>query len=534
MPALATDAVDAVVIGAGHNGLVAANLLADAGWQVLVLESTDRPGGAVRSERDFLAPGFTSDVFSAFYPLAAASPVLRSLMLQEHGLAWTHAPLVFAHAFDDGRAAVISRDLDETAACLDELHPGDGATWRRWALQWADLGPTLLDALFRPFPPVRPGLAMARRLGLRGGLRAARVGVLPVRHFAQQEGLGDGLATTLAGNALHTDLTPESAGSAVFGLLLVQLAQHHGFPVPVGGADRLVHALVSRLQSVGGELRCDSPVRRVLVRDGAAAGVELADGTRVRAARAVLADVPAPILYDQLLGRDLLPPGLRRDLDRFEWGDGTVKVDWALSAPIPWRNPQAARAGTVHLGADLDGLTRYAADLATGTTPTDPFVILGQMTTTDPTRSPAGTESAWAYTHVPMRRDWPGSDVGAVAARIEAAVERVAPGFRDLVVGRHVQGPPDLQRTDPALVGGSINGGTSALHQQLVLRPTPGLGRPDTFLPGLFLAGSSAHPGGGVHGAPGSNAARAALRRARLGTRPYDATVTALQRHLSN
>jgi len=316
-------------------------------------------------------------------------------------------------------------------------------------------------------------------------------------------------------------------------LLLCQLGQHHGFPVPRGGADRLVAALEARLVARGGEVRCQSPVRRVLVQDGRAAGVELADGGTVRAARAVLADVPAPILLERLLGPDLLPARLRADLDRFEWGDGTIKVDWALSGKIPWRNPDVSDAGTVHLGVDLDGLTRYAGALATGSVPEDPFVVLGQMTTADPARSPAGTESAWGYSHVPWHRSWTSADVEPIARRMEDAVERIAPGFRDLIVGRVVRGPHDLEDTDPALVGGSINGGTAAIQQQLVFRPTPGLGRADTFLPGLFLAGSSAHPGGGVHGAAGANAAKAALRRARVGRPVYDGTVTRLQRHLS-
>jgi len=294
-----------------------------------------------------------------------------------------------------------------------------------------------------------------------------------------------------------------------------------------------VSALVSRLESRGGEVRLSSPVRRVLIRDGRAAGVQLDGGEQLVASRAVLADVPAPTLYEKLLGRDVLPDRLRRDLDNFQWGDGTVKVDWALSGKVPWREPDLGRAGTVHLGVDLNGLTRYSADLATGRIPEKPFVLLGQMTTADASRSPEGTESAWGYSHVPKRDRWSPEDVDVVTTRMEDAVERLAPGFRDLVVGRLVQGPGDIERTDPGLVGGSINGGTAAIHQQLVFRPTPGLGRADTFVPGLFLAGSSAHPGGGVHGAPGSNAARAALRRAQVGRLAYDGTVGALQRHLN-
>jgi len=524
---------DAVVVGGGHNGLVAANLLADAGWQVVVVEATDRVGGAVRSEPDTPAPGFTCDVFSAFYPLAAASPVLGALRLDEHGLRWRHAPLVLGHAFDDGRAAVLSRDVDETAASLDAFHRGDGDAWRRWTQRWAELEGPALGALLQPFPPVRAALGMARQFGLSGSLRAARTAVLPVRRFVTEEFGGDGAAMIVAGNALHTDLAPESAGSAIYGMLLAQLGQHHGFPVPEGGADRLVTALVSRLESRAGAVRCSSPVHRVIVRDGRAAGVQLEGGERLMASRAVLADIPAPILYEQLVGRDLLPDRLRRDLEHFAWGDGTVKVDWALSGPVPWRAGELGQAGTVHLGVDLDGLTRYSADLATGRTPERPFALFGQMTTADPTRSPRGTESAWAYTHVPVRDRWTAEDVEQVVTGVEAAVERVAPGFRDLVVGRLVQGPGDIESTDPALVGGTVNGGTAAIHQQLVFRPTPGLGRADTFLPGLFLAGSSAHPGGGVHGAPGSNAARAALRRAQVGSRTYDATVGALQRYVN-
>lgn len=525
---------DAVVIGAGHNGLVAANLLADAGWQVLVLEATDRAGGAVRSQRDSPAPGYTSDVFSAFYPLGAASPVLRGLHLEDFGLEWSHAPLVLAHAFDDGRAALLARDVERTATSLDEFSPGDGETWRRWTRMWAELENDALRLLFRPFPPIRPGMSLVRRLGLRQGLRAARFAVLPIRSLVREEKLGAGAAALLAGNALHTDLTPESAASAVYGVLLCQLGQHHGFPVPRGGADRLVAALEARLASRGGEIRCLSPVRRVLVTEGNATGVELADGKTVRASRAVLADVPAPILFERLLAPDLLPARLRSDLDRFEWGDATVKVDWALSGKIPWTNPDVGDAGTVHLGVDLDGLTRYAGALATRAVPEHPFVVLGQMTTSDPSRSPAGTESAWGYSHVPWHRSWTSADVEPVARRMEEAVERIAPGFRDLVVGRVVRGPHDLEDIDPALVGGSINGGTAAVHQQLVFRPTPGLGRADTFVPGLFLAGSSAHPGGGVHGAAGANAAKAALRRSRVGRPVYDGTVTRLQRHLSS
>ncbi|MFF1798414.1 phytoene desaturase family protein, partial [Kitasatospora sp. NPDC058263] len=265
----------------------------------------------------------------------------------------------------------------------------------------------------------------------------------------------------------------------------------------------------------------------VVVRGGRALGVRTADGQSHRARRAVLADVPAPTLYGALVGWEHLPPRTRADLRRFQWDFSTVKVDWALNGPIPWTAPEAAAAGTVHLGADLDELSDYALQLSTGRLPRRPFALLGQMTTTDPGRSPAGTESAWAYTHVPqvIRDDlgdagitgrWDTRETEAMAERIEDQVERFAPGFRDRIVARRVLTPPLLEERDPSLVGGAINGGTTAPHQQLVFRPVPGTGRPETPVAGLYLASSSAHPGGGVHGACGANAARAALRSHRL------------------
>ena len=517
--------VDAVVIGSGPNGLVAANLLADAGWDVLVLEAQSTPGGAVRSA-EITAPGFVSDLYSSFYPLALGSPVMRGLALEDQGLRWRHAPQVLAHPLVDGRAAVLSRDLAQTAASVDSFGAGDGAAWTRIAAQWQHLNGPLIDALFTPLPPVRPAVRLLRALGPAEALRFARFAVLPVRRYAQEEFAGEGAALLLAGNALHTNLSTDAPGSAVFGWLLAMLGQDVGFPVPEGGAGRLTHALVSRLRARGGQLECSARVTGVVVRGGRAVGVHTADGQAISVRRAVLADVSAPALYLHLIGRDHLPLRLIDDLERFEWDDATVKVDWALSGPIPWTNPAVGEAGTVHLGAGSGGMADLLTtghQLSAGMIPAEPFLLLGQMTTTDPTRSPAGTESAWGYTHLPARPrgDAGGSLVGdwsdpderqQMVDRIEARLEIYAPGFRDRVLARHVQFPGDLQQADANLVSGAIGGGTSALHQQLVFRPTSSLGRPETFVAGLYLASASAHPGAGVHGACGANAARAALR----------------------
>ncbi|MEV7141436.1 phytoene desaturase family protein [Streptomyces tauricus] len=514
---------DAVVIGAGPNGLVAANLLADEGWSVEVLEEQEEPGGAVRHDHG-VDPDFTSDLFSSFYPLAAASPVLSGLHLERYGLHWSHAPRVLAHPLSDGRCAVLGRDVDDTAASLDVFADGDGDAWRELHRIWDRLRPDLLEALFTPFPPVRSGARLAMRLRTAGGLRLARSMVLPVRRLGEEEFRGEGGRLLLAGNALHADLAPEAAGSGGFGWLMSMLGQTYGFPVPVGGSGALIGALTRRLKERGGVLRCGERVSRVVVREGRAVAVRTAGGETVSAGRAVLADVSAPALYGELVDSADLPPQVLADLRRFQWDFATFKVDWALDGSVPWQAPEAAGAGTVHLADGVDELTRFAAQVAMGQVPDRPFALFGQMTTADPTRSPEGTESAWAYTHVPhhikgdagddgLTGSWDTKEQELMADRVERQVERFAPGFRSLIRSRRVLAPPTLQALDANLHGGAINGGTTALHQQLVFRPVPGTGRPETPVKGLYLASASAHPGGGVHGAPGSNAARAALRR---------------------
>ncbi|MFF9765414.1 phytoene desaturase family protein [Streptomyces sp. NPDC053086] len=513
---------DAVVIGAGPNGLVAANLLADAGWSVQVLEEQPDPGGAVRHDRE-VHPDFVNDLCSSFYPLAAASPVLSALRLEDHGLRWSHAPHVLAHPLSDGRCAVLDRRIDTTAASVETFAPGDGAAWRRLFELWRTLHPDLLNALFTPFPPVRSSARLLWSLRAAGGLRVARSLVLPVRRLGEEEFRGEGGKLLLAGNALHADLAPEAAGSGGFGWLMSMLGQTYGFPVPVGGAGALTEALIRRLRQRGGEVRCGERVQRVVIRDRRAVAVRTDAGETVAARRAVLADVAVPVLYRDLVGREHLPAQLLEDLRRFQWDFATFKVDWALDGPVPWQAAEARRAGTVHLADGLDELTRFAAQIAMHQVPDRPFLLFGQMTLADPSRSPAGTESAWAYTHVPrdiradaggegISGDWGPADQERMADRVERQVERFAPGFRSLVRARRVLAPPTLQALDANLSDGAINGGTAALHQQLVFRPVPGAGRPETPVKGLFLASAGAHPGGGVHGAPGANAARAALR----------------------
>jgi phytoene dehydrogenase-like protein len=516
---------DAIVIGSGPNGLVAANLLADRGWSVTVLEEQSEPGGAVKSG-EITVPGFTHDLFSAFYPLAFASPVLRDLELEAHGLTWRRAPAVVAHPTRDGSCAMLYTDLDRTATSLDQFAPGDGDAWRRLYGVWEQAGEAMIDALLTPFPPLRPAARLAAGLGYRGSLRFLRMGALPVRRLAHENFRGEGGANLLAGNALHADLTPDSAAGGLFGWLLTSLGQRSGFPVPEGGAGRLTAALVRRLRERGGELRCDSPVRQVIVRRGRAVGVRTADGEEHPVRRAVLADCGAPQLYLELLGGEHLPDGLREDLRNFHYDNSTVKVDWALREPIPWSSETAREAGTLHIAEGIDALTRTTTQLEMRQIPDEPFLVMGQYGRADPTRAPEGADTAWAYTHVPREVEgdaggaglsgaWDEREEELFAARVEEQVERLAPGFRERIEGRHVFTPGKLEAANANLVGGAVNGGTAQVHQQLIFRPAPGLGRAETPVRGLYLASASAHPGGGVHGGPGSNAARAALAHRR-------------------
>lgn len=505
---------DAVVIGSGPNGLVAANMLADRGWDVVVVEASDHPGGAVWSS-SFIEDGFINDHCSAFYPLGAGSPVMQAMELDRHGLKWRRSPLVLAHASVEGDAPALSMSLDETAEILGP----DGNAWRELYREWSKNSDAIVSALFTPFPPVRAGarLAWAYR-GDRGRdlLRFARLAVLPVRRLGDERFSTDGARKLLAGLALHADLLPEAPLSGFFGWLLASLGHSVGFPVPEGGAGNLTRALVRRFESRGGTMLFGREVSDIVVRGGRAVAVRCADGTVLDVERAVLADVSAPALYTKLLPEDSVPAGVRDDIDKFQFDDATVKVDWTLDGPIPWADGQASRAGTVHVGEGMDQLSESASLLARGRVPDHPFLLLGQYSMLDPSRQPAGKETAWAYTHVPFSATWNGDSMKQFVDTVEAEIERRAPGFRALIRKRHVLSPEDFEAGNSNLVHGALGGGTSQLHQQLVFRPIPGPGRPETPVKGLFLASSSAHPGGGVHGACGANAAKAALFHDRL------------------
>lgn len=529
-------AYDAVVIGSGPNGLVAANRLVDAGWSVLVLEQQPDLGGAVRSRRD-VHPDFVHDTFSAFYPLAGASSTIRDLHLEDHGLVWEHAPAVLGHPFPDGSWGMLHRDREVTAGLAEQQHAGDGQAWLDLCHEWDLVGDALLSGLLTPFPPVRPVPRGLVGLVRAGGLRFVRTLLTPAAELAAQRFGGQGPQALLCGNAGHTDIPLDAPGSGVMGILMTMLGQTVGFPVPRGGAGELTQSLASRLVSKGGVIRCGADVVGIDVRGGRARSVRTHEGT-VHAARAVIAAVTAVQLYgaprlgrdEALLRPDDVPARVRAGMRQFTLDPSTVKVDWALDAPIPWAAAPPYAPGTVHVADDVTDMTSALGQVAAGLVPARPFMLAGQMTTSDATRSPAGTESFWAYTHVPQHTHgdagdegitgrWDHDDCERFADRMQARFEKLAPGFGDRVRARRILGPRELEANDANLVGGAINGGTSQLHQELVFRPVAGLGRAETGIRGLYLGSASAHPGGGVHGAAGNNAARAALAHARL--RPW-------------
>jgi phytoene dehydrogenase-like protein len=495
----------ALVIGSGPNGLAAAIRLARAGRPVTVLEAADAPGGAVRTEALTL-PGFRHDTFSSVYPAAAASPVFASMPLERFGLEWVHPEACSAHPLPDGRALALYRDVQRTAQGLDAAHPGDGDAWERFVTPLLDAFAAVRATMLSGFPPVAGPVKLLRTAG---PVQLARfAALLP----GSAQGLGRRLFGSpdarawLYGAAGHGDVPPSGAGSAIAVAYLNLLGHAVGWPSPRGGAQRLTDALVGYLRELGGDVRTGALVTAVHATGSRVSGVTVAGGERV-AADTVIADV-MPRALAALAGEHL--PGLyRRLLGRYRYGPATVKVDWALDGPIPWLAEEVRGAGTVHVGGGEQELVATIAASASGL-PERPFLLLGQQTVADPTRAPDGKHTAWAYTHGPQRGvDWP-AELDHHVERIERQVERYAPGFRDLILARHVLGPAALEARNRNLVGGDVGGGTYRLDQVLA-RPIPSLSPYRTPLRGLYLASAAVFPGGAVHGVCGDAAANAAL-----------------------
>ncbi len=467
--------VDAVIVGAGPNGLAAAIVLAAAGKSVRVLEAESTIGGGTRSQALTL-PGFIHDVCSSVLPLAHASPFFRTLPLAEYGLTYDHPPIPLAHPLDDGSAGVLDRSLAVTASGLGR----DGAAYRH-LMEPIERHAALLTRQFLGPPRPSAHLVTLARFGI-PALRSAAA--LAASRFRTEQA-----RALFVGLGAHSMLSLRRPATASFGLVLAAAGHAYGWPFAHGGSRRVADALAALLRARGGTVVVDSRV---------------ASMQQVSSRRVVLFDLtPRQILP---IASSQWPDGFSRQLQRFRYGPGVFKVDWALDGPIPWRAPACRQAGTVHVGGAFDEVVAAEDAVAEGGVAERPFVILAQPTVADPTRAPAGKHVGWAYCHVPN-----GSTVD-MRERIEAQVERFAPGFTSRILARQVMGPADIERHNANNVGGDINGGIADLRQ-LFIRPTSRLYTTPNRQ--LYLCSSSTPPGGGVHGMCGYYAARAALRRAR-------------------
>jgi len=462
---------DAVVVGAGPNGLAAAITIAQTGRKVVVFEAAPTIGGGCRSA-ELTLPGFVHDVCSAVHPFAVASPFFRSLPLSAHGLDWVDPPAALAHPFGDGRTACLYRSVDRTA---DGLAP-DGEAYRRLFGPLVEQWPRIEAAILGPLRWPRHPLALARF-----GLKALR----PAERLAERSFRGESARALFAGIAAHSMLPLDTRPTSGVGLALAVVGHVAGWPIPRGGAQSLANALAALFRSLGGEIVTGTPVASI---------------DELPKARAVLCDLsPGPLLR---IAGHRFPPRFQRALERYRYGMGVFKVDWALHAPIPWRNPACAQAATVHLGGTLPEIAVSERDAWRGRPAERPFVLLAQPTLFDPSRAPAGRHVVWTYCHVPR-----GSDFDMLP-RIEQQIERFAPGFRERVLARAVMRPADLERYNANYVGGDIGAGAVDVRQ-LFTRPTwRTYGTP---APGVYICSASTPPGVGVHGMCGYFAARRAL-----------------------
>ena len=468
-----TKQYDAIIVGSGPNGLAAAITLAQAGRSVLVMEARDTIGGGMRST-ELTLPGFLHDVCSAVHPLGLGSPFFRELPLERYGLEWIQPTASLAHPLDDGSAVMLYRSVEKTAQGLGEDGEAYLKLFKPLAEDWPNLSGSLLGPLRWPEHP----LSLARF-----GLNAVR----SAQGLSRQLFKGERARALFAGQSGHAVLPLDQSPSAAFALVLGLLAHAVGWPIPRGGSKSIAEALAAHLRSLGGEIITGQPVESL---------------RSLPPTRATLLDVtPRQVL--QMAG-DRLPATYRRRLSRYRYGLGSFKLDYALSGPVPWRAGECAEAGTLHLGGTMEEIAASERSAAQGIPPERPYVLVVQPSLFDASRAPVGQHTLWAYCHVPNGSTFDMTD------RIERQIERYAPGFRNLVLSRHVMFPADLHSYNQNYIGGDINGGIQDLGQ-LFTRPVISLSPYTTPAKDIFICSSSTPPGGGVHGMCGYFAAQAAL-----------------------
>jgi phytoene dehydrogenase-like protein len=519
-----TKSYDAIVIGAGHNGLVAATYLARAGWRTVVLEREPRPGGAVLSD-ELTRPGLVHDVFATNMNLFRGSPVAAELgaELERHGLTYATSALPFANVFPDGRALRVHQDRDATLAELRAHDPRDADGWEALDREYERLAP----ALFRLYGSrltssvlARLALDVAPQLGRDGVAALARLLVSSTRELADAHLASREAKALLACWGMHLDFGPDVSGGAMFPFLEAFTDMRTGIALARGGASRLIDALVALLTEAGGELRLDAEVTRVLVEGGRASAVELAGGERIDARRAVIANLTPTILHGRLLDEQSLSPRLRRSAAGYVYGPGTMMVHLALAGPIPWSaGEDIARFAYVHIAPYLDDLATMYAQASAGLLPAEPMLVVGQTSAVDPSRSPDASQVVWVQVRA-LPGTIAGDALGEISAgswdgaaepyaeRVIAKLERYAPGIRRLVLDRAVLSPAELERRNPNLVGGDSIAGSMHLRQNFAFRPFPALGDYESGIAGLLMVGASTWPGAGVNALSGYNVAQ--------------------------